>query len=251
MVREDDDRRPGDGGPGDGGPVDGEPFSLEHLVVPDDARALAADARALQRERRAGARRRLLGRLFLTRRWRQYGVSGPIVVGVLMLVAAFASLMLLFQPRRTTTRPVPLATGVRGVGQEGGLLPELSVRRADGQEVAVRDYRPAVVAVLPAACGCDARLRTFGLAAIRHHLQYLLIGPAPPTTPAELADGAVIRAGEPTGRLAAAYRVRHDPVLLLVRGDGVVNRILAAQPSTAALDAELAVLVATGATDQH
>jgi hypothetical protein len=246
MGREDDDRRPGDGGP-----VDGDPFSLEHLVVPDDARALAADARALQRERRAQGRRRLLGRLFLTRRWRQYGVSGPIAVGVLVLVAAFASLMLLFQPRRTTTRPVPLATGVRGVGQEGGLLPELSVRRADGQDVAVRDYRPAVVAVLPAACGCDDRLRTFGIAAIRHHLQFLLVGPAPPAAPAELAEGAVVRAAEPSGRLATAYRVQRDPVLLLVRGDGVVNRILTAEPSDAALDGELDVLVATGATDQH
>lgn len=246
MGREDDDRRPGDGGP-----VDGDPFSLEHLVVPDDARALSADARALHRERRAEARRRLLRRLFLTRRWRQYGVSGPIVVGVLVLVAAFASLMLLFQPRRTTARPVPLATGVRGVGQEGGLLPEMTVRRVDGQDVAVRDYRPAVVAVLPAACDCDARLRMFGLAAVRHHLQFLLIGPAPPAAPAELAEAAVVRAGEATGRLAAAYRVGHDPVLLLVRGDGVVNRILTTQPSEAALDGELTVLVATGTTDQH
>jgi hypothetical protein len=247
MGREDDDRRPD----GDGGPVDGDPFSLDHLVVPDDASALTADVRALRRERRALARRSRLGRLFLTRRGRQYGVSGPIVVGVVVLVAAFASLMLLFQPRRTTTRPVPLATGVRGVGQEGGLLPDVPVHRADGHVGPVRDYRPAVVALLPASCGCDARLRTFGLAALRHHLSFVLVGPTPPTAPAELADRSVVRTGEPTEQLARAYHVGREPVLLLVRGDGVVNRVLTQEPSAGALDGELAVLVATGSSSER
>jgi hypothetical protein len=242
MGRDDDDRRRD----GEGGPVDDDPFSLDDIVVPNDARELAGDLRALQRERRAGARQARLGRLFFTRRWQRSGFSGPIVVAVLVLVAGFASLMLLFQPRRPATRPIPLATGVRGTGQEGGLVPDVPLHRSDGTTVGVREYRPAVLAVLPRACGCDGRLKVFGAAAVRHHLAFVLIAPDLPGTPADLAEHSVVRASEPAGRLATAYQVATKPVLLLVRGDGVVNRILTEEPSAGALDGELAVLVATG-----
>jgi hypothetical protein len=246
VSRDDEDRRPG----GDGHPVDdGEPFSLDDIVIPDDLRDLDADVRALRRERRADARQAGLRRLFLTRRWRQYGISGPIVIGVLLVVAGMASLMLMFPARRTVARPVPLATGVRPTGQEGGLVPDVTIHRADGDVLPLRDYRPAVVAILPASCGCDVRLRTFGVAAFRQHLAFVLVGKELPTMPAELTDRAAVRAAEPTGRLATAYRLGRDPVLLLVRGDGVVNRVLAQEPTPGSLEGELAVLVATGSTD--
>ena len=243
MAREDDEAR----SDGNGGAPGGEPFSLDDLVVPDDARELAADARALRRERRVRGRRARLTRLLVTRRGRRYGVSGPIVVGVLLLVAGTASLMLLFQPRRTTTRPAPLATGVRDVGQEGGLLVDVTIRRADGQVIRIRDYRPSVVALLPQPCDCAGRLVTYGLAALRHNLAFLLVAPGLPTAPPELANRSVVRASEATGRLARSYRVGREPVLLLIRGDGVVNRVLTREPTPGALDGELAVLVATGA----
>jgi hypothetical protein len=247
MGRDDDDRLRD----GEGGPVDDGPFSLADIVVPDDARELAADLRALQRERRAGTRQRWFGRLFSARR-RRYGLSGPIVVGVLVLVTGFASLMLLFQPRRMAARPVPLATGVRGTGQEGGLVPDLALHRSNGETVAIRDYRPAVLAVVPKSCGCDSLLQVFGIAALRHHLAFVLVGSDVPGLPAELVDHSVIRASEPTGQLVAAYRVARQPVLLLVRGDGVGNRLLTSTASPSALDGELAVLVATGSVGpQH
>lgn len=242
MGRDDDDRLRD----GEGGPVDDGPFSLDDIVVPDDARELAADLRALQRERRADARQVRFGRLLFTRRWQRYGLSGPIVVAVLVLVTGFASLMLLFQPRRPAARPVPLATGVRGTGQEGGLVPDLALHRSTGETVAIRDYRPAVLAVVPRSCGCDNLLHVFGIAALRHHLSFVLVGSELPDLPADLADRSVIRASEPTGQLAGAYRVARQPVLLLVRGDGVVNRLLTTETSPDALDGELAVLVATG-----
>jgi hypothetical protein len=242
MGRDDDDRRRD----GDGGPVDDDPFSVDDIVVPDDARELAGDLRALHRERRAGARRARFGRLLVTRRWQRSGLSGAIVAAVLVLVTGFASLMLLFQPRRPATRPLPLATGVRGTGQEGGLVPDVSLRRSDGVTVVVRDYRPAVLALVPRSCGCDSRLRVFGTAALRHHLAFVLVGSEVPGTPADLAEQSVIRASEPTGQLAQAYRLGKQPVLLLVRGDGVVNRVLSTEPSTSALDGELAVLVTSG-----
>jgi hypothetical protein len=244
VGRDDEDRRPD----GDGSPVDGEPFSLDDVVIPDDLRELEAEVRALHRERRAQARGAGLRRLFLTRRWREHGISGPIVIGVLLVVAGMASLMLMFPARRPMARPVPLATGVRPAGVEGGLVPDLTIRRSDGEVVPLRDYRPAVVAVLPASCDCDPRLRSMGVAAYRHHLAFVLVGHDVPSLPAELTDGAAIRAAESTGRLARAYRVGRLPVLLLVRGDGVVNRVLTEEPGTDALDAELAFLAATGST---
>ncbi len=244
MSRDDEDRRPD----GDGRPVGGEPFSLDGIVIPDDLRELDADVRALHRERRAQARGAGLRRLFLTRRWREYGISGPIVIGVLLVVAGMASLMLMFPARRPTAGPVPLATGVRAAGEEGGLMPDVTVRRADGDMQALRDYRPAVVALLPTACDCAAELRAMGVEAFRHHLAYVLIGRDLPTLPEELTDRSAVRAAEATGRLAAAYRVGHQPVLLLVRGDGVVNRVLTEEPTASALDTELAVLVATGSS---
>jgi hypothetical protein len=244
MRRDDDERRPD----GDGGPVGGgDPFSLAGLVVPDDARELDADFRALHRERRAQARRERLRRLLLTRRWRRYGISGPIVVGVLLLVAAFASLMLLFQPRRPAARPVPLATGLRATGQEGGLLPDVAVRRADGQTVPLRDYRPAVVMLEPRFCdNCDSLVHTYGQAALRHHLSFVLVGADLPAAPADLTDASVVRASEPTGQLARIYQLARRPVALLVRSDGVVNRQLSQEPTASGLDGELAFLVATG-----
>jgi hypothetical protein len=248
VSRDDEERRPdGDGRPVDGESfsASGEPLSPDDIVIPDDLRELDAEVRALHRERRAQARTAGLRRLFLTRRWRQYGISGPIVIGVLLVVAGMASLMLMFPARRPVAKPVPLATGVRASGQEGGLVPDVNIRRADGAVGPLRDYRPAVVALLPAACDCARRLRTYGTAAFRHHLAFVLVGE---TLPAELTDRAAVRAADPTGRLAGVYRVGHDPVLLLVRGDGVVNRILFAQPASSALDSELAVLVTSGSS---
>jgi hypothetical protein len=242
MGRDDEDRRRD----GEGGPVDDDPFSIDEIVIPDDARELVADLRALERERRVEARHSRLRRVLLTRRWQRYGVSGPLVVGVLVLVAAFASLMLLFQPRRPATRPVPLATAVRGTGQEGGLVPDVTLRRSDGVTMRVRDYRPAVVAVLPDACDCEDRLHVFSVGAAQHHLAFVLIATDLPPAPADLAEHSVIRAAESTGQLVKAYQADKRPVLLLVRGDGVVNRVLTDPPSASALDGELAVLVATG-----
>lgn len=248
MGRDDEDRRRD----GEGGPVDDGPFSLDDIVVPDDARELDADLRALRREQRVETRQSRYRRALLTRRWQRYGFSGPLIVGVLVLVTGFASLMLLFQPRRPVARPLPLATAVRGAGQEGGLVPDVTLHRADGVTMQVRDYRPAVVAVLPKACNCEDRLHVFGVGAAQHHLAFVLVGTDLPPAPADLAEHAVIRAAEPTGQLARAYQVDTQPVLLLVRGDGVVNRLLPDEPSAAALDGELDVLVATGAVgSQH
>ena len=249
MSRDDEERPDGDGRPVDGESFSahGGPFSADDIVIPDDLRELDAEVRALRRERRVQARKAGLRRLFLTRRWRQYGISGPIVIGVLLVVAGMASLMLMFPARRPVAKPVPLATGVRESGQEGGLVPDVAIHRADGTAGSLRDVRPAVVVLLPAACDCDRLLHTYGAAAFRHHLTFVLVGGE---LPAGLTDREAVRAADPTGRLARVYGVGRDPVLLLVRGDGVVNRMLLAEaePTASALDSELAVLVTSGSS---
>jgi hypothetical protein len=242
VSRDDEDRRQD----GDGSPVGGDPFSLDDLVIPDDLRELDAEVRALQRERRAQARAAGLRRLLPPGRWRQYGMSGPIVIGVLLVLAGIASLMLMFPARRTATKPAPIATGVRPPGQEGGLVPDVMIHRADGDVLPLRDYRPAVVALLPASCGCDRTLRTFGVAAFRHQLAFVLVGKQMPALPPELTDRAAVLTAEPTGRVLTAYRVDRRPVLLMVGGNGVVDRVLVDEPTPSALDVELANLVSSG-----
>ena len=252
MSRKDDDSAPasGDGG----GPPSEEPLSLHGLRIPDDARELDADLRALRRERRASHRRSGLNRVFLTPSLRRYGISGPVVVVVVALIAALASMIVLFEPRRQLVRPVPLATNaLRRIGAEGGLTPDVVLHLMDGETSRLRDLRPAVVALLPTSCGCENRLRQVGLEAFRHRLPYLLVGDSMPAQPADLDGRTVLRTSEPTGILAHAYQVaagpdEHPPVLLLIRADGVVNRIVTDLPSANALDGELAVLAASAAT---
>ena len=253
MGRQDDDNPPAsDDTPG---PPGGEPLSLRGLRIPDDARELDADVRALRRERRASARRDRLHRLLVPRGWRRYGVSGPVAVVIIALIAGLASMIVLFEPRRSVVRTVPLATNaLRPVGAEGGLLPDVVVYRMDGGTSRLRDLRPAVVALLPTSCGCENRLQQVGLAALRYRLPYVLIGRNLPAQPADLDERTTFRASEPTGVLARSYRLaegpdEHPPVLLLVRADGVVNRIVTDLPSVNALDGELAVLSASAAVD--
>jgi hypothetical protein len=245
VGRDDEDRRR------DGGDQLGpDPFSLDDLVIPDDARELDADLLALQREQRAAERAARLRGLLLPRHLRQHGLTGPIVVLTLTVVAALASLMLTFQPRRPATKPVPMATsGVRDVGEAGGLLPALTVRRADGEPLPLRAQRPAAVTLVPEPCDCADRLRTIGLAASRQRVSYLLVGRALPEHPDGLSRTAAVRAAEPSGLLLRTYQVGRAPVLLLVRGDGVVNRIVDESTSQRELESELAALAASGAVD--
>lgn len=243
MRRDDEDDRSGEGGrPG------GEPSWIDDVVVPDDISALDGEVRAWHRERRARARRERLRRLASPS-----SVAGPLVIVALLLVAGLASLVVLFQPRRPSTQPAPLATpGVNGVGRDK-LLPDVPVRLADGSTRPVRDYRPAVLALAPVGCGCDAALREVGSAADRYDVPFLLVDRSMPPLPAGLAERAAVRLVEPTGALAAAYgaeaggrRRPGGPVLVLVGGDGQVVRKLPRPTTPRALDAELAVLALSG-----
>lgn len=235
MTRDDDERRPDSGG----SPL-GEPFDWEHLVVPDDVRELDADVRAYRREQRVEARKRRLRALLL---WRRFGLPGWVIIATAFLLAGFVSLMLLFPTsERETAKPDPLAAPVRAEGEEGGLVLDVPIRRDKNHQQSLRSLRPAIVMLLPERCDCGSRSQTVAKAAQQHHVLSVLVGQDVPSRPLGLTDSDVVRATDPTGTLAAHYKLSDRPVLLFVRSDGVINRILLDVPSPNALDGELAVI---------
>lgn len=239
MRRDDEDDRSGESGR-----AGGDSSWVDSVVLPDDISELDAEVRAWRRERRALARRERLRRLASRRR-----AVSPLVVVALLLMAGFTSLFVLFQPRRTSTQPAPLATpGVDGSGRDDR-LPDLAVRLADGSAGRIRDFRPAVLALAPVGCGCDAALRDVGSAADRYDVSFLLVDRELPPLPEGLKEPATVRLVEPTGALARTYgaedaarRRPGGPVLVLVGDEGQVVRVLPRPTTRRALDSELAVL---------
>lgn len=237
MTRDDDDGRSPDSG---GSPVGGEPFDWQHFVVPDDVRELQGDIRAYRREQRAKARSERLRRLLL---WNRFGLAGPVVLATLFLVVGFVSLMVLFPaPQRHVAGPDPLATPVRAEGQEGGLVPDVAITPDHGHPRSLRSYRPSVVMLLPEGCDCAGPVQTVARAAERHQVLTVLVSRHTPTQVTGLTDADVVRGTEPGGKLATLFHLSDRPVLLLIRSDGVINRILADLPSENALDGELVVI---------
>jgi hypothetical protein len=244
-VRRDDD----DELPGEGRPPGGEPDWLEQVVVPDDISSLEADIRALHRERRARARRRMLRRVLPLHR-----LSAPIVIVVLIVASGITGLVVLFNPRRpgvgTTGSAAPLATPGAQVGQVRGLVPDVTLTLADGSRQPVRDYRPAVLALVPTGCACDEAVRESSTAAARHRVVFVLVDPAvrpTGTTPADRGTG--LRGTDPSGTLARAYgsatpaaHAAGSPVLVLVAADGRVSRVLREAADRRTLDGELSLL---------
>lgn len=156
----DDDSRRQQGQAGASDPSVGSYFDSDlptGFVVPDDLSALDDEVRAYRRERARDRRSRALSRVFLTRRWYRYGLSGPIVVAVLLVVGLGGALLSFFAPapgQRPVPPPlVPLAGSPGPVAVAGGLLPQARLSGEEGR-VAARTVRPAVMMVLPAGCGC-------------------------------------------------------------------------------------------------
>lgn len=217
------------------GPTDGdrrEPADspLVHVVIPDDARELAYEAELLRRERRAAARRARIGRVFATRRWRRYGLSGPLVAAVLLVVGIFGVLLVALGPRGGgRINAAPLATGVAAPrGAVGGLLPTGTVLD-HGQPLSLQDarLRPAVLLLLPGAgCDCAAEVGSVQREAANYDVQTVLVADGRDEgAVAQLADratgGAAGLVADPAGRLNAAYHAT-GLTAVLVRPDGIV-----------------------------
>lgn len=218
-----------------GAPAEGtdrpDPIRGPSANVPDDARELALDVRAYRREQAASRRRAVLDRVVRTRRWRRYGLSGPLVTIILVIVAIFGGLLALAVPggERSSAPQRPLEVRPPApVGSVGGLLTDrrVSVR---GEERRVRELRPAVLALLPAPCACGPLVDELSGQAAEFGVRLVLVVAGPrsdelPDLVAAARHGPVLPAYDASGQLAQDYDAR-GPTLVLVRDDGRVTAV--------------------------
>ncbi len=201
------------------------------LVVPDDLSALDEEVRAYRRERARDRRNQLLSRLFLTRRWYRYGLSGPIVVAVLLVVGFGGALLSFLAPSpgqrlRSPALP-PLAASPGPVGTSGGLLPEARLSGEEGT-VAARSIRPAAIVLLPPRCGCAKLVHEVAVQADAAGAGLQTAAVVAPDDPVltELANnpgaggGRIRPLADVDGALSRQFAPVTLPLLLAVRVDG-------------------------------
>jgi hypothetical protein len=206
----------------------------EHLVVPDDISELDADIRAYHREVRASSRRRVLRRVFVHSR---FGITLPVLLAALFLAALYSVVMLVVaSPRPQAPHGVALANPKTAPGRVGGLLPKVRIADSKGSFTEIRALRPAVVMLVPAKCNCAGEIRSAASAAEHARLHVTVVGTSMPTRPSNISDSLISLRREPTDVLLPAYDVAAKPVILLVRSDGVVSRVLHTLPTSARLD---------------
>jgi hypothetical protein len=229
------------------------------FLVPDDARALDADREAYLRELaelQGAARpedpqpamtppRSLLARVGRTRRWQAYGLSGPLVTAVLLVVALVGSLMTVLAPRNApapAARPLA-ATGTRPPGEVGGLLPDATLS-VGPVEISARGMRPTVLLFIPTDCtDCLTVVSAVLLQVRSHRLHLMLVGP--PAQHDQLADldrhgagGQATLALDPSGELDRVYG-QDRPTVVVVAADGIVTAIDSGLTRSVELDPEL------------
>jgi hypothetical protein len=236
VRRDDEDDRSG----GAGGPS-----WLDRIVIPDDISELDADVRALHRERRARRRRARLRRLTGSGR-----SGGPLLLVALLLIAGVAGLLVMFQPRRTTGSVTPpgatQATDTR--------LPDTPVELVGGATRLIDDFRPAVFALAPNGCDCDAALAAVGTAVHEHNLRFFLVDRSLPRLPRGLSDDTATRLVDRTGVVAEKYKAEKDgkraaggPVLVFVDAGGQVTDVLP-QPVPSAVERDLSTIAPKAAS---
>jgi hypothetical protein len=225
------------------------------VVVPDDARALEGDRSAWLQLQRRGERHRRWDRrwraVLLTRRWERYGLSGPLVVAVLVLVALLGAMVTVLgpsHPDRPASAPLApggAATAQGAAGGEGSLLPDLELRTATSTR-SLRDARPAVLALVPAGCDCQAAVDAAFAQAAEFRLRMWLL--APPgglldvrRLSADVGNGSATPVEDTGGTLRGAYAAR-GLTLLLVHADGVVRRVVRDATAAVRLEGDLTTL---------
>ncbi len=145
----------GDGGgwPPDGGTPDDLPRlppEWDHIVIPDDASALAAEAAAVRDELRS--RHRPEHRQWLPTAAGRPALRASLLIMSLAVLVTLASFLTAAWPGLTRPVTVQRTAGSTAPGRE---LPALELVAADGQVVALRSMLPAVI-LLVDGCRCDA-----------------------------------------------------------------------------------------------
>jgi hypothetical protein len=211
-----------------------------NIVIPDDASELDPDLRAYYRERRLAGARALASKIFLTRRWRRFGLSGPILVAVLLLVGLLASMLAILGPNQIHRAPrtLPLAQQTSpSVGELGGLLPATELL-VGGLQRNSRELRPAVL-----LDDLFRQVKEYGLP------MYLVGSEAMRTeiarTARDVGNGTAAPVVDPSDALTTTYAARGVTVLL-VHADGIVGAVFRELAPGVRLEPELAPLSSPG-----
>lgn len=203
-------------GPQDGSDDDLPPLDVD---VPDDARELDPDLLALRRERRSAARQQRVLRVFRTRRYQQYGVSGPALFVALAVVALFGTLFAVLGPTRSDrARPEPLAVGDRD------LIAPATLLTSRGRRVESTTIRPAVLALVRPDCRCDEALADVAGEARTYGLDLVLVVDRARDRPAA-APPFTITLEQLEGDLFDTYRAS-GLTLVLLAADGTVREVV-------------------------
>ena len=214
----------------------------ENIVIPDDARELDRDVLAYRRELRAKRRRQLLMRVLRPARRRSSNSDGGRHRGVrhgrrraiLPLIATCVALSVLagamlavvtVSPASAPTVPshtdASAKAGAAAAGLPVGLtmLPAGTVRLDDRTE-SVRGMTSAVLALVPADCGCGQALQRLASQAVKAGVGVYFVGegsaiPQVPALTAQDGDGAAVAVSDTKSVLGDVYRPAGLTVLLV------------------------------------
>jgi len=206
----------------------GLPPEWAGFVVPDDLSELDEESRAVRAELH-GTRDRI-GPRWLLGAWsrRRYEPSGLLVLAVLVVALFFASLGVFLQPsapRAPAARALAHPTSLPGATE--ALLPDLAVTVGQTRALRLRSVRPAVLVVLPAQCACGPLVDDVITGTAASRIKVLVIGPLiDPVLPSTVPRSRVTAGADSGGRLAATYQAGRNPIVVFVRSDGTVSRVL-------------------------
>jgi hypothetical protein len=157
----------------------------------------------------------------------------PLLASCLALTLLAGTLLTMFTARRAVPRTLQTTSAPRltrpPVGQVGGLLPAASVAVGGDQIRALREFRPSVLALVPAGCQCAAAARQLSAqaSAAGVMLYFVAAGPAIPQA-RRLARRAGLSAGsvatDTHDAMGAAYHPAGLTAVLVYR-DGLVRSI--------------------------
>jgi hypothetical protein len=224
------------------------------VEVPDDARDLDRDVQAYHRELKALRRRTRIRRL--TAPIARRGMVIPLVAGCLALTLLSGTLLTVIaghqvRPTRVAASSSATPRPNTPASPSNRPLPDAAVS-LDGKTVSLRSLLPAVLAWVPASCGCAVTVRQLVRQAALAHVRLYLVG-TDRAVP-ELSTLAV-QAGQPhtplvdDGSDALAVYNPLGLTAILAGRDGTVGQVFRNLPNgEQQVAAELRVLASPAAT---